>query len=117
MQLPVDQEFRAICKQIIKEARTLAEWAEIESGDMFQSARYCGGFEADEGAFTFSHYDEDGREIWFTVHWLTCAVLSRATSLLLKRGSPRNRPQRERRLTRGFSGRAAVHLSGSGATL
>jgi hypothetical protein len=67
MQLPVESEFLSLCEQILAEGRTLAEWAEIESGDMFQSPRYCGGFETDEGAFTFSHYDEGGREIWFTV--------------------------------------------------
>lgn len=43
---------------------TVAEWAERESDDEFQTARVVGGFDATEGAFCFSLYDEADTEWW-----------------------------------------------------
>jgi hypothetical protein len=65
MQLLIDPEFRAMCREIAGENRPEEEWAEIESDDMFQSDRYEGGFDATEEAFCFSHNAEDGQEYWF----------------------------------------------------
>ena len=41
------------------------QWAEIESDDMFQSASFCGGFDANEKAFLFSWYTNDTEAYWF----------------------------------------------------
>lgn len=63
--LIIDQELRHILFQIKNENKTLEEWAEIESSDMFQSENYCGGFDATENAFTFSYFAKDSVEYWF----------------------------------------------------
>lgn len=64
----IETEFFDICKEILIEDKTLAEWNEIESGDWFQTENYIGGFEAEEQAFTFSYYEEDGKEFWFQIN-------------------------------------------------
>ncbi|MDP6555956.1 MAG: hypothetical protein QGG71_14900 [Pirellulaceae bacterium] len=64
MDYQIDDEFRSICQEIVAEDKTEDEWAEIESCDMFQTQKYCGGFEADEEEFCFSAYLTD-REYWF----------------------------------------------------
>ena len=63
--VPISDEFISLCREIVKENKNLEEWAEIESGDMFQSASFCGGFDADEKEFTFSYYDTKRNEWWF----------------------------------------------------
>lgn len=65
MNIPITDEFRSICQQIIKENRSIEEWAAIESDDMFQTKSYCGGYDADECAFCFSCYDSHGNEYYF----------------------------------------------------
>lgn len=60
----VDEELIGICREIVSENRTSDEWALVESGDMFQTRKYCGGYDADESAFCFSVYRDDG-EYWF----------------------------------------------------
>jgi hypothetical protein len=60
----LDNEFYQICKEIVEENKSLAEWAEIESDDMFQSEKYEGGFDALEMEFCFSVY-LDAAEYWF----------------------------------------------------
>jgi len=65
LRIDIDNELRGIFVEISKEAKSQAQWAETESGDTFQSERYCGGFDADEGEFIFSYYAEDGEEYWF----------------------------------------------------
>ena len=67
MELAIDAELRALCAEVAAWMADEPAWRECESSDMFQSAHYCGGFEADEDAFTFSHYDDAGRERWFTL--------------------------------------------------
>jgi hypothetical protein len=52
------------CKEIIAENKTVAEWAEIESDDMFQAGRYEGGFDATGMEFCFSVCIDDV-EYWF----------------------------------------------------
>ncbi len=54
MEHAIDDELRNICREIQRDNRTVAEWAEIESCDWFQTAHYCGGFDATEMEFTFS---------------------------------------------------------------
>lgn len=66
MQIPITEEFVEIAKAIVASNRSLAQWAELESDDEFQTKQYCGGFDADEQAFCFSYYS-DLREFWFQV--------------------------------------------------
>src|SRR5882724_1766754 len=63
--LNIDEEFRAICREIRSQNLTIIRWRQIESDDMFQSKSYCGGFEACDDAFCFSYYDSTGQEFWF----------------------------------------------------
>ncbi len=65
MELSVPEEFREICKRIVEERKTEAQWAEEESDDTFQTKSFCGGYDADEHAFCFSYYSEDSTEYWF----------------------------------------------------
>jgi hypothetical protein len=65
MQKEIDEELYKICEEISSLRKSVEEWKEIESSDMFQSAHYYGGFEADEEAFWFSFYDEKNNEYYF----------------------------------------------------
>ena len=60
---PAD-EFYEICKEIIAENKSISEWAEIESDDMFQIGRYEGGFDATGMEFYFSVNIKEV-EYWF----------------------------------------------------
>ena len=66
----IDSEFIKILEEIKSENKSVAEWKETESSDMFQSKNYCGGFDGVENKFTFSYYDEDSKEYWFEVSLL-----------------------------------------------
>lgn len=66
-QLEIDNELIRLCKEIQAEGKTDDEWSEIESCDMFQTGKYCGGYEAIEQGFWFSHYDQNGKEWWFEI--------------------------------------------------
>ena len=66
MKHAIPEELTLICRDILKENKTEAEWGEVESDDMFQTKNFVGGFDADEGAFCFSYY-EQGKEHWFQV--------------------------------------------------
>ena len=65
MQIVPDDEFLAICREIVSEDHSDEEWAEFESDDMFQTDSYCGGYDTTEEAFTFSYYTPDDQEYWF----------------------------------------------------
>ncbi len=65
MQIPSNNELRSICQSVVAEGRSLEEWSEVESDDMFQSESFCGGYDADEQAFLFSWYANDKDEYWF----------------------------------------------------
>ena len=60
----LEAEFYLICKEIIKENKTLAAWAEIESDDLFQSGNYEGGFDSTEMEFCFRVF-VNSNEFWF----------------------------------------------------
>ena len=64
MNLQVDEEFIRICTAIVNQKTGIAEWALIESDDMFQEGKYEGGFDAIEMAFCLSVYI-DSSEYWF----------------------------------------------------
>lgn len=57
-------DFYAICNLILEENKTIEEWAEIESSNMFQEGIYVGGFDGTEMEFTFS-VKISGKEYWF----------------------------------------------------
>jgi len=65
MKMLISEELKSIFYEINEENKSLSEWAEIESDDMFQTKNYCGGFDAIENAFCFSYYDENNKEYWF----------------------------------------------------
>ncbi len=66
IQIPINEEFQQICKEISEKNYSDVEWCNIESDDMFQKSEFVGGFDATEKAFTFSYY-KDGNEYWFQV--------------------------------------------------
>jgi len=61
----LDTEFISICQEILKENLDLKDWKLVESTDQFQTKKYTGGFDGTENEFTFSYYDESGKEFWF----------------------------------------------------
>lgn len=65
MEIPISEELVDICKSIVSEGRSTEEWVEVESDDMFQQGKFVGGFDATEGEFCFSYYDDKGYEYWF----------------------------------------------------
>jgi hypothetical protein len=76
------------CRVIAGLRRSVAEWAAFESCDQFQSPHYCGGFEADEGAFCFSYYDLSGVESWFTLSLSQAQAIAHGASLGLELREP-----------------------------
>ncbi len=69
MEIPIsiEEELTGICKDILAENNSEQQWAEIESGDMFQTTMFCGGYDADENEFCFSYFSSDGNEYWFQI--------------------------------------------------
>lgn len=65
MEIPIDNELKGICLEIASEGLSEMRWAEIESFDMFQTTKFCGGYDSDEGEFCFSFFDVDKKEYWF----------------------------------------------------
>ncbi len=65
MIIPLSDELIDICEAIADQAYTPAQWARLESDDMFQGVDVVGGYDASEKAFTFSYYDSDDKEWWF----------------------------------------------------
>ena len=70
----LDEDFVAVAAEILGRNLSPEDWAPLESCDMFQRGAYCGGFDADEMEFTFSHFQKDGKEVWFQ---LSLAQLNR----------------------------------------
>lgn len=66
MYLKVDKKLKEICSEILKQNKTLEEWRDIESSDMFQNETYNGGFDAIEDEFCFSVYIKE-KEYWFQI--------------------------------------------------
>ena len=83
MEIRISDELRQICERIVLEDKSEAEWALIESCDMFQTEHFNGGFDADEQAFCFSYYDENESEFWFQMSLSEVAdIISGKKSLL-----------------------------------
>ncbi len=60
----LNEDFFKIVTQIVSANKTLDEWSEMESDDMFQAEGYVGGFDATEEEFCFSVFI-DSFEYWF----------------------------------------------------
>lgn len=67
MKLLIQDEFLAICSEILSRKLSIKEWNLIESSDMFQTANYAGGFDGTEMEFTFSYYYKERYEFWFQI--------------------------------------------------
>ncbi len=65
MKIVVDSELKEIVRALEAQSIPPAQWAVRESDDEFQSQHYCGGYDADEAAFCFSHFSSNGAEYWF----------------------------------------------------
>ncbi|MCP5023327.1 MAG: hypothetical protein GY930_16345 [bacterium] len=64
-EIPIDAELRGICTEILAEGKSVAEWADVESDDLFQTDSFCGGFDATEMKFCFSWYAPGGGVVGF----------------------------------------------------
>lgn len=64
MKIKLDEEFLVIAEEILAENKSIEEWSEIESDDMFQSGPFVGGFDGIEKEFCFSYESVNG-EYWF----------------------------------------------------
>ncbi|WP_061227142.1 hypothetical protein [Leptospira interrogans] len=67
MNIGIDDELNSLLRIIIKESNDHNYWADRESCDLFQTARYWGGYDSIENAFTFSYYDIKNIEWWFQI--------------------------------------------------
>ncbi len=63
MLIPLNEELKNICKQIIEQDKSQGEWAEIESDDLFQTTSFEGGYDATAKEFVFSYFTHT--EYWF----------------------------------------------------
>lgn len=81
MQIPLNKELRSICQSIVAQGLSLIQWAEIESDDMFQTASFRGGFDADEQAFPFSWYANSTEEYWFQLSMEEAVEIANGASL------------------------------------
>jgi len=88
MKIPIEPELRKICVQIESEGLTVQQWAEIESDDQFQMGQYVGGFDADEGAFCFTHVSSDQTEHWFQFSLETALAIANDASVVLMGQTP-----------------------------
>ena len=84
MQLGPDAEFVGICHRVAHEGWTDDDWAERESDDWFQTASFCGGYDADERAFCFSYYDASGMEWWFQVSLPDALMISAGEDVVIE---------------------------------
>lgn len=64
MKHEIEESLRVLCHKILNENKSIEEWSEIESSDMFQEGNYNGGFDSIEEEFCFSVYIDDV-EYWF----------------------------------------------------
>ena len=82
MTIPITEEFRNVCREIVSRNLTIQEWCEIESDDMFQTEHFEGGFEAIEEEFTFSYISEN--EYWFQLTLEEVSKIAVGENILLE---------------------------------
>lgn len=88
MQIPVRDDLIAICREIVAEGKSDAEWAEVKAGDWFQTGTVTGGYEADEHAFTFSVHTPDGGELWIVLPLAEAAEVARGARTAVEARRP-----------------------------
>jgi hypothetical protein len=88
MQIPVPDDLIAICREIVADGRTDAEWAEIEAGDWFQTGTVRGGYEADEHAFTFSVRTPEEGELWVVLTLADAGEVARGERTIVEARRP-----------------------------
>jgi hypothetical protein len=66
MNLILDDEFRAICREIITEYDRKGDASLVESDDLYQTSCYCGGWQPEDRRFWFSFYAPDGGDYIFS---------------------------------------------------
>ncbi len=81
MVIPINEELKSICCQIIEQNLSLEEWAGIESDDMFQTNSFEGGFDATEKEFVFSYFGD--KEYWFQLSLILVARINNGDFLNL----------------------------------
>ena len=67
MQLPIEGDFREICREIHAEVMSVGERALVWSDDMYQRGPFCGGWDPEPKRFFFSFHAPDGVDYWFSV--------------------------------------------------
>jgi len=83
MNLKITDEFVQICRAIVNASKTIEEWCEIESDDMFQLGDYCGGYDADEQGFCFEVII-DGVELWFQLSLEQAALIAEGKDIIIE---------------------------------
>ncbi len=81
MVIPINEDLKAICRQIIEQNLSLEQWEGIESDDMFQTSIFEGGFDATEKEFLFSYFGE--KEYWFQLSLTEVSRITNGESLNL----------------------------------
>ncbi|MBB4635616.1 hypothetical protein [Longimicrobium terrae] len=79
MELPVNDDLRGICREILDEGKTDEEWNEMAASDWFQTDSVHGGYEGVEDGFTFSYYSPQGEELWFQLTLAAVAEVAAGT--------------------------------------
>jgi len=67
MNIPITDELKKICDDIVKADWTESQWAGHEADDWFHTDNFEGGFDADENAFCFSYSAPNRDEILFQI--------------------------------------------------
>ncbi|TQF68052.1 hypothetical protein [Pseudoalteromonas luteoviolacea] len=83
MDIPIEEELKSICIEIVDQNYSTHQWSETESSDMFQSPSFVGGFDADELEFCFSYFDENRIEFWFQFTLEQAKSISKGESIKL----------------------------------
>ncbi|NIZ04508.1 hypothetical protein [Pseudoalteromonas sp. HF66] len=83
MDIPIEDELKSICIEIVNQDYSTHQWLEIESSDMFQSSSFVGGFDADEMEFCFSYFDDNRTEFWFQFTLDQAMSISKGESIKL----------------------------------
>lgn len=81
MVVPINEELKLICRQIIEKNFSLEEWAGIESDDMFQKKSFEGGFDGTEKEFVFSYFGD--KEYWFQLSLIQVTKINNGDFLSL----------------------------------
>ena len=57
--IPINEELKSICQQIINACKSLEEWTEIKSDDLFQTSLFEGGIDTTANILVFGYYGDE----------------------------------------------------------